>query len=98
MADTDWRARCLHAEQLLAKARGGIKLSAQRLAVLQLLGELKPGQWLGTDRLAAAVGVKWSHLRDMEALGLVVSRPAQDRVCNKSEWRLEHLVVPAAKE
>lgn len=96
MADADyWRGRCLRAEGLLAKARGGIRVSAQRAAVLQVLGDLKPGEWMGTDRLRALARVDWHHLSQMEALGLVVSRPAGG--ANKSEWQLEHLVVPAAE-
>lgn len=90
-----WQSRCRRAEGLLAKARKGIRVSMQRAAVLQALGDLKPGEWLSSDRLQRLAGVKWSHLAEMEALGLVVSRPVEGG--NKSEWQLEHLVlVPAA--
>lgn len=90
-----WKARCRRSEGLLAKARKGIRVSMQRAAVLQALGDLKPGEWLSSDRLHRLAGVKWSHLAEMEELGLVVSRPAGGG--NKSEWQLEHLVVvPAA--
>ena len=42
-------------------------------------------------------GVKWSHLAEMEVLGLVVSRPVPGG--NKCEWQLEHLVlVPEGSE
>lgn len=98
MADVNyWKARCRRAEGLLAKARQGLRVTSQRAAVLHALGELKPGEWLGTDRLARVAGVKWSHLAEMEVLGLVVSRPVPGG--NKSEWQLEHLVlVPEGSE
>ncbi len=86
-----WHARCRRAEALLAKARKGIRVSSQRAAVMRALGDLKPGEWLSTDRLQRVAGVKWSHLAEMEALGLVVSRPLEGG--NKSEWQLEHLVL-----
>ena len=89
-----WQSRCRRGEGLLAKARKGIRVSMQRAAVLQALGDLKPGEWLSSDRLQRLAGVKWSHLAEMEALGLVVSRPVEG--ANKREWQLEHLVVPAA--
>lgn len=96
MSDVDyWKARCRRAEGLLAKARKGIRVSQQRTAVMEALGDLKPGEWMGTERLARCADAKWSHLSEMEALGLVVSRPAAEGG-NKSEWQLEHLVVPAA--
>ena len=97
--DLDWRERCLLAEALLVKARAGLPWSVQRRAVVDLLGDLRAGQWLDTRRVTAATGVQASVLRDMQALGLVVSRPAEGRFCNKLEWRLEHLVTgPAAEE
>lgn len=92
MADANyWKARCRRAEGLLAKARQGLRVTRQRAQVLRALGELKPGEWMGTDRLARVAGVRWAHLAEMEALGLVVSRPVPG--CNKSEWQLEHLVL-----
>ena len=66
------------------------------LAVLRVLGELKASEWMGTDRLGQLAGVSWEHLSEMEALGLVVSRPVEG--ANKREWQLEHLVVPAAEQ
>ena len=97
MSDVDyWKARCRRAEGLLAKARKGIRTSRQRVAVLRVLGELKASEWMGTDRLAAIAHVNWSHLSEMEELGLVVSRPVEG--ANKREWQLEHLVVPAAEQ
>lgn len=95
MSEEDyWQARCRRSEGLLAKARKGIPISRQRAAVLSALGELKASEWMGTDRLAEIADVNWSHLAKMEKLGLVVSRPVEG--ANKSEWQLEHLVVPAA--
>ena len=96
MSEVDyWKARCRRSEVLLAKARKGIRVSNQRAAVMRVLGDMKPGEWLSTVRLTRLAGVKWSHLAEMEALGLVVSRPVEGG--NKSEWQLEHLVlVPAA--
>ncbi|MCO5109986.1 MAG: hypothetical protein M9929_03965 [Burkholderiaceae bacterium] len=92
MADANyWKARCRRAEGLLAKARKGLRLSRQREAVLSALGELKPGEWMGSERLARIAGVKRCHLASMEAVGLVVSRPVPGG--NKSEWQLEHLVL-----
>ena len=98
MADvTYWKARCRRAEGLLAKARKGLHLTRQREAVLGALGDLKPGEWMGTERLARMAGVKWAHLAAMEELGLVVSRPVPGG--NKCEWQLEHLVlVPEGSE
>ena len=81
---------------MLAKARKGIRVSNQRAAVMRVLGDMKPGEWLSTVRLTRLAGVKWSHLAEMEALGLVVSRPVEG--ANKREWQLEHLVVPAAEQ
>lgn len=92
MADGNyWKARCRRAESLLAKARKGLTLTSQRAQALEALGELKPGEWLGTDRLARIAGVRGSHLAAMEALGLVVSRPVPGS--DKTEWQLEHLVL-----
>lgn len=97
MSEVDyWKARCRRAEGLLAKARKGIRTSRQRVAVLRVLGELKTSEWMGTDRLGQLAGVSWEHLSEMEALGLVVSRPVEG--ANKREWQLEHLVVPAAEQ
>lgn len=90
-----WQARCRRAESLLAKARKGIKFSRQRNDVMQALGRLKAGEWLSTSRLGQLAGVKHSHLAEMEALGLIVSRPLEG--ANQMEWQLEHLVVPAAE-
>ena len=91
-----WKARCRRSEGLLAKARKGIRVSYQRAAVMRVLGDMKPGEWLSTVRPTRLAGVKWSHLAEMEALGLVVSRPVEG--ANKREWQLEHLVVPAAEQ
>ena len=52
---------------------------------------------LALVRQAELAGVKWSHLAEMEVLGLVVSRPVPGG--NKCEWQLEHLVlVPEGSE
>ena len=91
-----WQSRCRRAEGFLVKARKGIRVSYQRAAVMRVLGDMKPGEWLSTVRLTRLAGVKWSHLAEMEALGLVVSRPVEG--ANKREWQLEHLVVPAAEQ
>ena len=91
-----WQSRCRRAEGLRAKARKGIRVSYQRAAVMRVLGDMKPGEWLSTARLTRLAGVKWSHLAEMEVLGLVVSRPVEG--ANKREWQLEHLVVPAAEQ
>lgn len=97
MADF-WKERCLQAEALLAKARGGLVMSAPREAVLQQLGDLKAGQWAPTHALRGKPGdATWAvdarSLRLMEECGLVESRPSQadGRVL---EWRLAPLVVP----
>lgn len=92
MAEADyWKARCRRAEGLLAKARTGLYVTNMRAKVLQVLGELKPGQWLSTTALARSAGAGWKHLAAMEELGLVVSRPGEGSTV---EWQLEHLVVP----
>ena len=50
-----WQSRCRRAEGLLAKARKGIRVSYQRAAVMRVLGDMKPGEWLSTARLTLAM-------------------------------------------
>jgi hypothetical protein len=86
-----WKARCRRAEGLLQKARSGVYQTRQRAAVLRKLGELKPDQWMDSVAIERCTGVSASVLREMQALGLVVSRPVPGR--SLCEWQLEYLVV-----
>lgn len=92
MSDVEyWKARCRRAEGLLVKARSGVYQTRQRAAVLRKLGDLKPEQWMDSVAIERTTGVKASVLREMQALGLVASRPVPGR--SLCEWQLEYLVV-----
>ena len=84
-----WQSRCRRAEGLLAKARKGIRVSYQRAAVMRVLGDMKPGEWLSTARLTLLAGVKWSHLAEMRRWAwwfLALWRAATNLNGNWSTW------------
>lgn len=92
MADVDyWKARCRRAEGLLVKARQGLSQTYGRARVLVVLGELHEGQWMSTAELRKRARVSCEQLRQLERLGMLVSRCEPGRM---RDWQLEHLVVP----
>ena len=92
-----WHRRALEAERFLAMARAKLTPSRNRTAVLQVLGELKPCEWLATPEVLERAGLNDPVvLERMRECGLVVSRVAKRAGRygrGPNQWQLAPLVV-----
>ena len=103
MDEAYWKSRCMAAERALARARGGLTLTAQRKAVLDVLADLKASASADTHRVARLLNcsIERAHatLVKMEALGLVERDPGRRGIGGfPAGWRLGHLVQVEASE
>jgi hypothetical protein len=97
MNEAYWRERCAAAEAALAKARSAISMNKGRRAILSALGDLRQGEWIDAESLAACVGGRSDNafraLQLMELYGLVEREPGRIGVRGApNRWRLGHLV------
>ncbi len=93
-----WRERCEQAERALRAARTGIQITPARREVLQLLGELRPGEAISTEavaqRVERTIGASYEVLKGLRAFGLVDSLAVGRQGAGVwALWRLGHLVV-----
>lgn len=93
-----WRERCEQAERALRAARTGIQITPARREVLQLLGELRPGDAMITETVAKRVGrtinAAYYVLRGLQDVGLVAGiLPSKPAPGAWAKWQLGHLVV-----
>lgn len=97
MDATYWKERCERAEEALLRARSAVWLTPAREQVVQLLGNLKEGETLDTEEVAAAIGkpepTASSLLCGMYQVGLVDRRIGRRGLGGEpSRWKLAHLV------
>ena len=86
--------RCRVAEQLLRRARQAVPMTAPRRAVLEVLGDLKAGEWMDGQRLCDLAGADPRGLQQLKEMGLLVARPDEHDM-RRRQWALAPLVVPA---
>lgn len=86
--------RCRVAERLLRQARQAVPMTVPRRAVLEVLGDLKAGEWMDGQRLCDLAGADPRGLQQLKDMGLLVAR-ADEHDLRRRQWALAPLVVPA---
>lgn len=95
--ETGWQERALKAEAALKLARLGNRQSPRRDTILNVLGDLKAGDYMAVDVIARRVGrLVIDTLQDLKrnaGHGWVERKPFEKHSRELSRWRLGYLVM-----